>query len=264
MAVDVKQLDQILDKCGKIIKRHIPDQAVRLDFESKIYSGGLTQALLLVNNYLPKKESLILDIGCGKGHISVLLASLGYSVHAIDIEETKGEQLEISEKKWQQSIWTDLEKAYPHFNLKYQFYNGIKIPFQNESFDGVMAYAVIEHAANYVNFLIEANRVLKKGGQLFIFRCPRKQSGMEYAAQLLKMSHHEKLMDEKELEEALRTTGFQKIRMEISDLVPAFPPVKLQRLWNDNSRIINLADKTLLKSPLKHIAHHMNFVCNKI
>ena len=169
------QLDQLLYECCKIVKKHIPDPETRLDFESKLYAKGLKEALFFTKRFLPKNGKLkILDVGCGKGHISLLLASLGFSVCGIEIEKTKGEQLGIAEKRWQKSIWEDFESTYPAFDVKYQFYDGKKIPFDDKSFDAVMAYAVIEHVEDSREFLSEINRVLKKGAPLFIFRCPRK------------------------------------------------------------------------------------------
>ena len=74
------QLDQLLDESSKIIKRNIHNPQIRsgfkwhFDFESKIYREGLKDDLLLVKKYLPKNGCFkILDVGCGKGHISVLL-----------------------------------------------------------------------------------------------------------------------------------------------------------------------------------------------
>jgi len=48
------------------------------------------------------------------------------------------------------------------------FYNGEKLPFNNEEFDGIVCFEVLEHVFNPDVFLSEINRVLKRGGQLLI------------------------------------------------------------------------------------------------
>lgn len=44
------------------------------------------------------------------------------------------------------------------------FYEGTKIPFDNEYFDSIVCFEVLEHVFNPDLFLEEAKRVLKKGG----------------------------------------------------------------------------------------------------
>ena len=258
------QLDQLLDECSKIVKKHIPDSETRLDFESKLYAEGIKDALLLIKSSMPKSGKLkMLDIGCGKGHISLMLASLGFSVSAIEIEETKGEQLEITEKAWQKNMWKDFETTYPNFDVRYQFYDGKKIPFDDKSFDAVLVYAVIEHVDDAREFMGEIARVLKNNSLLFIFRCPRKQAVIEYAAQFLNLPCHDKLVTEEEIVQLLKINGFQKIEIRISDLVPSFPPKNFQNIWNKNFKSLDAIDNFLLKTPLKHFAHHLNVTSHK-
>lgn len=96
---------QLLGESSKIGKRNIPDPQIRLDFEPKIYCEYLKADLLLVKKNMPENRSLkMLDIGCGKGRISVLLSNMGFSVCGIDVEQTKGKQLAIQERKWQEAV----------------------------------------------------------------------------------------------------------------------------------------------------------------
>lgn len=259
------QLNQLLNDCSEIIKKHVSDPQTRLDFESRIFAERLKNDLLLTRKYLTKNtKNTILDIGCGKGHISLLLASLGFSVCGIDIEKTKGEQLELQKNKWQKNIWQELESSYRCFTLKYLFYDGRKIPFCDKSFDAVMAYAVIEHVDDIDKFLLETNRILRNGGLLFIFMCPRKQAVIEHIARLLKLPHHEKLVDERDMIEKLNINRFQIMNIKHSDLIPAFPPLQLQTFWNHNFKVLVALDSLFLKTSLKYISHHVNIVSKKI
>lgn len=48
------------------------------------------------------------------------------------------------------------------------YYDGEKIPFEDEAFDSIFSSEVYEHVPNLQNILPEINRVLKVGGVLFV------------------------------------------------------------------------------------------------
>lgn len=254
-----KFLDNLVSECLNTIKRTIPIQNNRLDLDSKIYFEGVKNDLILVSRFLPK-SSKILDIGCGKGIISVLMNGLGFMVDGIDLEETIGEQLEISERRWQENIWRQFKNK---FGVDYEFYNGVNIPFENEYFDAVVAYAVVEHLLDIDIFLAEVKRVLKKQGLLFIFRCPRKWAIAEYIARFFKLSFHKKLLAERKIIHPLRKQGFRILKAERTDLIPGFPPPRLQNYWNSLGPQLLLMEKVFLKSPLNIFSHHLRIIAKK-
>lgn len=49
-----------------------------------------------------------------------------------------------------------------------KFYDGINIPYEDGSFDGVLCTQVLEHVEDMDKFLAECNRVLKVGGSFII------------------------------------------------------------------------------------------------
>lgn len=51
------------------------------------------------------------------------------------------------------------------------FYDGIKIPFENNTFDSILSTEVFEHVFNLPELLSEVNRVMKPDGTLLI-TCP--------------------------------------------------------------------------------------------
>jgi 2-polyprenyl-3-methyl-5-hydroxy-6-metoxy-1,4-benzoquinol methylase len=258
--IKVNLLDNLLSECSKIIKKNILNYNNRLDLDSKVYFEGVKNDLILVTRYLPKK-SKVLDIGVGKGIISVLMQSLGFIVNGIDLEETKGEQLGILEKRWQETIWKQFKNK---FGVQYQFYDGSRIPFENDHFDAVVAYAVIEHVSEIDVLLKEINRVLKKKGFLFIFRCPRKWAIAEWVARFCGLPCHEKLLNEKQLLLQLVYHGFHNLKIERTDLIPAFPPKNFQNFWNFCSPILLLIEKILLQTPISILSHHIRLVGEKI
>jgi ubiquinone/menaquinone biosynthesis C-methylase UbiE len=104
-----------------------------------------------------KKGSKILDFGCCESKLSIELASLGYKVVGIDLN--------------------DYEFSHPNFKfIKGDF---LENDFKNESFDAIIAVSALEHVGLNVygnnNFeegdykvINEFYRILKKGGQLII------------------------------------------------------------------------------------------------
>ena len=61
-----------------------------------------------------------------------------------------------------------VESGYPDEKSAEVFYDGKKIPFNDNTFDSVLASEVFEHIFNPDEALLELNRVLKKGGNILI------------------------------------------------------------------------------------------------
>jgi ubiquinone/menaquinone biosynthesis C-methylase UbiE len=111
----------------------------------------------------------VLDIACGTGYGSAELAAVARSVTGIDISP---EAVEYAAARFQAS------------NLSFQPASAVDLPFEDHSFDLIVAFEVIEHLTDYRALLSEARRLLTPGGQ-FIVSTPnrlyyeesRRQSG---------------------------------------------------------------------------------------
>ena len=97
----------------------------------------------------------ILDDGCGNGGLAIAFAEAGAEVFGVDIEK---ELIDIAQKH------SAIYKVFP----KFIFYNGKKLPFEDNFFDAVLSISVLEHVSNPVNYLSEISRVLKFGGYLYL------------------------------------------------------------------------------------------------
>lgn len=99
-----------------------------------------------------------LEIGCGEG--SAFKSIIDYfhpqKLIAIDIADRA---LWKAEKLCKKNNWRNIEikKA-----------DATNLPFPNQSFDIIFAFAVLHHVENWQRVLGEASRVLKPGGYLFI------------------------------------------------------------------------------------------------
>ena len=101
-----------------------------------------------IDKYVPNNKNLnILDLAAGKGWYSKYLAKKGHFLTSVDQEIQFESKDNILQKK------VNLEK---------------KLPFDNESFDFVIAWDIIEHIKNEEKLIKEIGRVLKPKGNVLV------------------------------------------------------------------------------------------------
>lgn len=135
---------------------------MNMDFNERAIPG-ITSNFLLQEaraRYIFAKKNIdalglkkILDVACGVGYGSEILAKGGNRVFAIDIDE---EAIEYAKRKYKSST------------IKYRVSSAEKTPFKGRLFDAVVAFEMIEHLSNPDLFLIEMRRVLKRGGVMIL------------------------------------------------------------------------------------------------
>ncbi len=101
-----------------------------------------------IHKYAKELNGILLDFGCGSKPYKSLFQVDKY-------------------------IGLDYENpGHPHENEEIDvFYDGQKIPFDDNSFDSVLCSEVIEHVFNLDDILKELNRVMKPGAKMLI-TCP--------------------------------------------------------------------------------------------
>ena len=100
----------------------------------------------------------ILDAGSGYGIYSLTLASRGYSVDAMDLEEERTAALNA------------MKKEQPALDARIKTFTGslTELPFDDGSYDLIVCSDVIEHIADDTKAVSELSRVLAPGGTLII------------------------------------------------------------------------------------------------
>ncbi|MBT3690769.1 class I SAM-dependent methyltransferase [Candidatus Woesearchaeota archaeon] len=122
------------------------------------------------NRVSVKKEMKVLDVGCG----------VGYFTNLVELKGAKGFGIDISKE------CIKLAKE----NFKGEFLEGdiTKLPYENNFFDVIHCDEVIEHLSlNEARLMVnEMQRVLKKGGRIYVKTPNKEATGYRWLLQKFK------------------------------------------------------------------------------
>lgn len=130
-----------------------------------------------------------LDLGCGLGRHSIYFAKKGFQVNSIDLSEYGINHLKKWAEQEQVSIVTNVG-------------NMLSLPFENNTFDCIMAYNVIYHTDTngFIKSLNEIKRVLKCGGEMFITLISKNTWSFQKADNYKRIDENTILRDEQDTE----------------------------------------------------------------
>ncbi len=114
------------------------------------------------------KPSSVLDLGCGRGELALSFGLSGWDTYGIDYSEVSIEICRKLKERW--------IKNSPQMKLNFKKADVSNLPFRDESFDAVVMSDLVEHLDEKKLILsyIEAYRVLKPKGKIFIHTSPNK------------------------------------------------------------------------------------------
>ncbi|MBL4937431.1 class I SAM-dependent methyltransferase [Clostridium sp. YIM B02515] len=130
-----------------------------------------------------------LDLGCGLGRHSIYLAKKGFEVNAVDLSDYGVNHL----KKWAKE---------EQLNIDAQVCDMLNLPFEDNTFDCIIAYNVIYHTdtEGFIKALNEIKRVLKDNGELFITLISKNTWSYQSAEKYKRVDDNTILRDEHETE----------------------------------------------------------------
>jgi ubiquinone/menaquinone biosynthesis C-methylase UbiE len=103
-------------------------------------------------------EKIVLDIACGDGYGTALLADVAYKVEGVDLDS---KTIEYASKK------------YLRQNINFTIGDILNIPFEDNFFDLIICFETFEHLDEHDRLLNEVKRVLKDDG-ILIMSTPEK------------------------------------------------------------------------------------------
>lgn len=187
------------------------------------------------------KNAKVLDLGCGHGHHMYLLKQIRPDISIIGIDINT------------QKLWKLLKLE--RFDIRVM--NGENLSFMDKTFDVILSFGVIEHVNNDIQFLKEANRVLKNDGKILIFNLPNKYSFTEIIAGLIGIENHKKRYSLKDLNLKLKYSDLKIYDHRLEFLIPAQfnqLSIRLNKFLNKYTKTIIRLDNMLCGTFLKHIA----------
>ena len=112
------------------------------------------------------KNKKVLDLGTGTGRYANRIAQVASEIYGIDLSENMIQIANSNKNK--------------EGNVHFEVGDATKLRFASEEFDIAISVGMFEYLQDVSLFLLEINRVLKKGG-ICIFSCHRKKSNFVFS-----------------------------------------------------------------------------------
>lgn len=166
----------------------------------------------------------VLDVGCGPGWLSELLARCGYWVTGVDISP---DMVEIARRRVDEipgPVGEELEALAEFYALPVR-----EMPWTSR-FDAAVLYDTMHHFDNELETLEVIRRTLVPGGQIYIHEGVRPPAGSEAERNLVgemeRFGTLESPFDPEYLVEVVESAGFTNVRrlVEVDELVDLAPP----------------------------------------
>lgn len=147
------------------------------------------EAAFLAERWREMGLSRFLDLGCGLGRHSVYMALHGFNTTAVDLSYFGVDNL----NKW---------AAKEGLSIKTRVCNMLSLPFDDDSFDCIMAYNVIYHTdtSGFIRTIEEIQRVLKPGGEVFLTLISKNTWSFQHAESFQRLDANTLLRNEHETE----------------------------------------------------------------
>jgi O-antigen biosynthesis protein len=193
-------------------ERYVPTEQGRIRLEHYHRYAVVLEAV---------KGKVVLDVACGEGYGSSLLADVAGFVYGVDISKEAISHASLT---------------YRRSNLKFIHGSVLKLDFADDSFDAIVSYETIEHLAEQEKMLSEIRRVLRPDG-ILIISSPNRPVYSEDSGE--HNEFHVKELDHKEFDTLLHSqfpeVRYYGQRLQISSVIqPLDTTPSESSVWSDN------------------------------
>jgi SAM-dependent methyltransferase len=223
-----------------------------------IYTFLVDYVMQFSHYWFGDKKIKILDWGCGKGHITFLLkeAFKAYErdaqIDSCDISLDKVTNVDSSFRQKTPIIEKSKINVIP-LNHPY------KLPFENQAYDVILSFGVLEHVPHDQESLNEIQRVLKPNGLFFCFFLPYYLSWTQRIAHLRGNYYHDRLYSKHDAKRMTHNAGLQLLDIWHRQLLPK------NNVHYENYRFFEKIDQALCRYTfLKYLATNIEFVAKKV
>ncbi|KAA2212007.1 class I SAM-dependent methyltransferase [Teichococcus oryzae] len=142
---------------GEIFERTVPETPLEWTGERLTTAAGGQVEIEHLHRYFLARTLCrgrdVLDIACGEGYGSALMAQAARSVLGVDVSA---------------EAVSHAAQVYARSNLRYEHGDARSIPLPDQSVDMVVSFETLEHFFEHDRFLEEVRRVLRPGGLLLL------------------------------------------------------------------------------------------------
>lgn len=203
----------------------------------------------LLAKILPKGQR-VLDLGCGWGQTTAMLAILRPDLEILGID------LDMS------PTWAELEK----YGCRFRVGDALDLRTGDEEFDSAVSFGVMEHVDDR-KFLKEVYRVLRPGGYNILFNLPSRYSLSELFAGALGVWHHEQRYTKRQVTRLFVYSGFEVLEIEREHVAPAQVgriSGALENFFNQHYLGIGKLDTFLNITPLNFFSQAFTVISRKV
>jgi ubiquinone/menaquinone biosynthesis C-methylase UbiE len=230
-------MSEELGEIRKLLIQHarkIPSYTLRIPIISNLLWLRYKKQVEFVARIAPK-GARVLDIGCGLGQTTAMLAILrpDLKVRGIDLNNAP--------------TWIDIEK---YCSCQFQVGDALNLPVGEGKFGVVISFGTMEHVKNDKKFLSEIYRVLSTGGHNFIFNLPNRYALPEFLGKMFVGASHERRYVKQEIIKLLANAGFRDFHIEKEFIVPAHVDrvsETLGKIFDKHYLLIDIVDSRLSK-----------------
>ena len=179
----------------------------------------------------------VLDWGAGPGYLTFALETLGQRMVYYEFANDAPAYVFVR----------DHLKAEKHFIGD----DPVALPFEGESFAGVVSFGVLEHVPDMPGSVAEVMRVLRPGGLFLVYHFPNQYSWTETAAAVLGRAHHDVRLTQRQLESLVCSSGAETLHVGYRYLIPRnlIEMPRTRRFVSSNAERVFALDAGLTRLP---------------